>query len=86
MSAAPVINLTALRTETAPSWMPSPSGGGTWDLLYSCTFTIFLSVYSAIYLTVPPEESRFRFWLRKTKWVFVAILAPEIVVYTAFEQ
>jgi hypothetical protein len=62
------------------------SGRGTWDLLYSCTFTIFLCVYTAIHLNVPPEESGFRFWLRKTKWVFIAILAPEVVVYTAFEQ
>jgi hypothetical protein len=84
--AAPVTNLTALRTETAPSWVSSPSGRGTWDLLYSCTFTIFLCVYSAIPLNVPPDESKFRFWLRKTKWVFIAILAPELVVYTAFEQ
>lgn len=84
--AAPVQNLTALGTEIAPAWVADPSGRGTWDLLYSCTFTIFLCVYTAIHLNVPPEESGFRFWLRKTKWVFIAILAPEVVVYTAFEQ
>jgi hypothetical protein len=84
--AAPVQNLTALQTEIAPAWVADPSGRGTWELLYSCTFTIFLCVYTAIHLNVPPEESCFRFWLRKTKWVFIAILAPEVVVYTAFEQ
>jgi hypothetical protein len=86
VSSAPVRNLTALRTEIAPLWVANPSGRGTWDLLYSCTFTIFLCVYTAIHLNIPPEESKFRFWLRKTKWVFVAIFAPEIVLYTAFEQ
>lgn len=84
--AVPVQNLTALHTEIAPAWVASPSGRGTWDLLYSCTFTIFLCVYTAIHLNVPPEEPGFRFWLRKTKWVFIAILAPEVVVYTSFEQ
>jgi hypothetical protein len=84
--AAPITNLTALRDETAPSWVPSPTGRGTWDHLYSCTFTIFLSVYSAIHLNVPSEESRFKYWLRKTKWVFIAILGPELVVYAALKQ
>ena len=86
VTAAPISNLTASRTEIAPPWVANPAGRGTWDILYSCTFTIFLCVYSAIHLNVPPEESKFKFWLRKTKWVFIAILAPEIVVYTAFEQ
>lgn len=86
VSAAPVQNLTALRIEIAPPWVANPSGRGTWDLLYSCTFTIFLCVYTAIHLNVPPQESKFFFWLRKSKWVLVAIFAPEIVVYTAFEQ
>ena len=84
--AAPVQNLTALHTDFAPAWVANPSGRGTWNLLYSCTFTIFLCVYTAIHLNVPPEESSFRFWLRKTKWVFIAILAPEVVVYTSLEQ
>lgn len=26
------------------------------------------------------------FWKRKVKWVTIAILAPEIVVYVAFQQ
>jgi hypothetical protein len=84
--AAPIRNLTALRTDIAPAWVANPSGRGTWDLLYSCTFTIFLCVYTAIHLNAPPEESGFRFWLRKTKWVCIAIIAPEVVVYTSFEQ
>jgi|ERR1700733_14498236 hypothetical protein len=85
--AAPVTNLTALATEIAPPWVGSPGGRGTWDLLYSCGFTILLCVYTAIHLNIPsPDDTKFTFWLRKTKWVAIAILAPEVVVYTAFEQ
>jgi hypothetical protein len=85
--AAPVANLTALQTEIAPSWVRSPGGRGTWDLLYSCGFTILLCVYTAIHLNIPsPDDTQFTFWLKKTKWVAIAILAPEVVVYTAFEQ
>jgi hypothetical protein len=34
----------------------------------------------------PPNDTKLTFWLRKTKWVAIAIFAPELVVYTAFEQ
>ncbi|KAF4635735.1 hypothetical protein G7Y89_g2353 [Cudoniella acicularis] len=85
--AAPVTNLTALATEIAPPWVSSPGGCGTWNLLYSCGFTILLCVYTAIHLNIPsPDDTKFTLWLRKTKWVAIAILAPEVVVYTAFEQ
>ncbi|KUJ21576.1 uncharacterized protein LY89DRAFT_714670 [Mollisia scopiformis] len=86
-TAAPVTNLTALQRDIAPSWVPDPAGRGTWSLLYSCLFTLLLCVYTAIHLNVPPpNDTRVKFWLRKTKWVGIAIFAPELVVYTAFEQ
>jgi hypothetical protein len=85
--AAPIQNLTALNTVIAPSWVPDPSGRGTWNLLYSCLFTLLLCVYTAIHLNVPAwYDTKIDFWLRKTKWVFITILALEIVVYVAFEQ
>lgn len=34
----------------------------------------------------PPKESERQFYLRKTKWVFVAIFAPEIVLWSAYQQ
>lgn len=84
--AAPA-NLTALRTEIAPAWVPDPSGRGTWNLLYSCLFTLLLCVYTAIHLHVPPpNQTKFILWLKKTEWVAIAVFAPEIVVVTALEQ
>lgn len=32
------------------------------------------------------DESAVRIWLRKVKWVFIAILAPEFVAYVALQQ
>ena len=85
--AAPTTNLTALRTEIAPLWVDDPPGRGTWGLVYSCVFTILVCVYTAIHMNVPPiGEKKLVFWIRKIKWVGVAILAPEIVVFTAFLQ
>ena len=84
---APTHNFTALRTNIAPPWVPDPDNRGTWSLLYSCAFTLVLCVWTAIHLNVPSyQESLISQWLRKLKWVLLAIIAPELGVYTAFEQ
>lgn len=88
-SASPTasVNLTALRTEIAPGWVAAPGGRGTWDILYSCLFTLLLCVYTAIHLNVPPpNDTKFSFWLRKTTSVAIAVFAPELVVVNAFRQ
>jgi len=85
--AAPIRNLTVLDTEIAPSWVEDPSGRGTWNLLYSCGFTLVLCVWTSIHLNVPPpHESAWTSWRRKLKWVVIALFAPEAVVFTAFQQ
>lgn len=84
--AAPIHDLLGFSNLLAQPWVREPPGRGTWGLLYSCTFTISLCVYTAIHLNVPPDEFWPWFWVRKVKWVLIAIFAPEIVVYGAFEQ
>ena len=85
--AVPDRNLTAFQTEYAPSFVPDPDGRGTWSLLYSCIFTLVLCVWTAIHPNLPDlytsETHKYRL---KVVWVFVAILAPEIGVLTAFKQ
>lgn len=81
------VNVTALRTEIAPAWVAGPEGRGTWEILYSCVFTLLLCVYTAIHLNVPPpNETKFSSWLRNTMWVAIAIFAPDVVVVNAFQQ
>ena len=80
-------NLTLLQTQIAPSWVPDADIRGTWNLLYSCVFTLALCVWTAIHLNVPaPGESSIRQTCRKAKWVVAAIFAPEIAVFTAWYQ
>ena len=84
---APTQNLTVLHTNIAPPWVPDPDNRGTWSLLYSCVFTLVLCVWTAIHLNVPScHESKISQWLRKLKWVLLAIIAPEFGVHTACEQ
>lgn len=86
----PLGNKSALQREIAPSWVAAPLTRGTFEILYSCTFTLALCVYTAIHLNVPwatpPHNSELVYFRRKSKWALIALLAPEVVLYTAWKQ
>ncbi|PVH77225.1 hypothetical protein DL98DRAFT_534972 [Cadophora sp. DSE1049] len=87
IGAAPTPNLTALHDTIAPAWVNEPSERGTWRILYSCTFTLVLCVYTAMHLNIPAHyDSRWKARRRLAKWVAIAIFGPEVIVYVAFEQ
>lgn len=70
-----------------PQWMPEPNSRGTWGLVQTCLLTLGLCVYSAIHLNVFHRECRW--WTRaliRLKWLVVALLAPEFIVYNAWSQ
>ena len=64
-----------------------PPMRGTFRLLISCIVTLSLCVYTALHLNLPsPGSSTSAVYMKKTWWVFLGILAPELVVYTAWGQ
>ncbi|MCJ1265909.1 hypothetical protein MMC22_005791 [Lobaria immixta] len=74
-------------TDFAPAWVSEPDGRGTWKVLYSCVLTLFLCVFTAIHLNVGPAgETTIGWWIHKCKWVGIAILSPELVLYSAGKQ
>ena len=80
-------------TEFARAWVPEPTTRRSWGILSSCTATIVLCVWTALHLNIPgPSESKQRIWWRdsiwwrKVKWVCIGIFAPEVVLYTAWQQ
>lgn len=80
-------NVTVLNEEPAPPWMPSATTRGTADIIYSCVFTISLCVYTALHLNIPLNGENIRWqYLRKAKWTLIGIIAPELVLYSAFDQ
>jgi hypothetical protein len=79
-------NVTAMDLERAPAWVSGPRTRGSFEIIYSCTFTLALCVYTAVHLNVPPSDSKFSHILRKTKWALIALIAPELVLYTAWHQ
>ena len=72
---------------TYVAWQSEPNVRGTWGLVSSCVITLTLCVYTAVHLNVPERNiTKSKRYLRRLKWVFCGILAPEIVVFTAWRQ
>ena len=80
-------NLTALREITAPAWVAGPNVRGTLSIVWSCVVTLVACVYTALHLNIPTKHGgAWAMLLHKSKWVVVAIFAPEIVLYIASAQ
>ncbi|KAK3389910.1 hypothetical protein B0H63DRAFT_105505 [Podospora didyma] len=68
-------------------WTPEPDGRGTFGILRSCIATLALCVYSSIHINLAAaHDSKTTVYLRKAKWVVIAMFAPELVVYVAWCQ
>lgn len=80
-------NLTALKTNIAPSWVEGPRFRSTSDILWSCIVTLIACIYTAIHLNIPPaHEGKWHFFWHKAKWVCLALFAPELVLFCAYRQ
>lgn len=80
-------NRTALNNQISPAWVSNSGVRSTSDILWSCIVTLTACIYTAIHLNVPPShEGNWQFLWRKTKWVALALFAPEVVLYCALIQ
>ncbi|KAK4225957.1 hypothetical protein QBC38DRAFT_420222 [Podospora fimiseda] len=81
-------NTTALQTIIGPIWADAPSYRGTSQILWSCLLTLIACVYNALHLNIPAPDRRgsWHMFKRKLLWIIIALLAPEVVVYTASMQ
>jgi hypothetical protein len=79
-------NLTALSTIRAPSFVESSDFRGTTDILYSCVVTLVACIYTALHLNVPTKSGLGHALRSKGKWVFIGLIAPELVLYLAIAQ
>ncbi|KAI9849073.1 MAG: hypothetical protein M1838_000274 [Thelocarpon superellum] len=68
-------------------WVPDPNGRGTLSLLISCVLTLGLCVWTAVHLNVSPEnETHMREYYRHSKWLFLGIFGPELLLFAAWRQ
>ena len=68
-------------------WVSQPDGRGTFDILWSCIFTIFLCTWVSLHLNVPSLHETYRHqFSRKLRWMAQAVMAPEFVLAFATGQ
>lgn len=79
-------NRTALREITAPAWVAASDVRGTLEIVWSCLVTIVACVYTALHLNIPKRHGAWTMLLHKAKWVGIALIAPEMVLYIASSQ
>lgn len=63
-------------------WVPEPNTRGTFSILWTCLVTLFLCVWSALHLNIPAKTTFTSKVLRRTQWLVLALLAPELVCVT----
>jgi hypothetical protein len=74
-------------TNVSAHWHPEPRGRGTFNILSSCLTTMLLCVWTAVHLNIPDRDGGKRQkFLRKPGWLLMALLAPGIVAWNAWEQ
>ncbi|KAF2274461.1 uncharacterized protein EI97DRAFT_495246 [Westerdykella ornata] len=80
-------NLNNTGPAVVSGWVSSPNTRGTMDIIWSSFLTIFLCTWTAVSLNIPhPHDSKYDIFCRKAKWMFWAIVGPEIVLAVAIGQ
>lgn len=70
-----------------PGWVSQSNQRGTLDIIWSCTSTIFVSLWLMLHLNVPAgHEGFWPLFFRKTRWFVLGALAPETVLLASGGQ
>ena len=68
-------------------WINQPPYRGTWDILWTSLATVFICTYTLLCLNVPgPRDTSLILIRRRILWMFLAVVAPEIVLTYASGQ
>ncbi|KAF2635759.1 hypothetical protein P280DRAFT_473662 [Massarina eburnea CBS 473.64] len=70
-------------------WHPEPSSRGTFSIFSSCLITMGLCIWTAVHLNIPEHGEAGLITgqsIRKIKWLYIGLFAPEYVAFVAFRQ
>ena len=75
------------RSSGISGWVSQPEQRGSIDIIWSCLATLFVCVWVMIHLNVPAHnDSNWTLFVRRSRWLLLAILAPELVMLFASGQ
>lgn len=79
--------LTSLPCGRHHGWIEQANHRGTFDIVWSCLFTVFISTYTILCLNVPaPNDTWWAVARRRLMWMGLGIMGPEIVLTYAAGQ
>lgn len=67
-------------------WHPEPLVRGTYSILSTCLITMSLCIWTSLHLNLPAHKKEHLQKYRKLGWMVLGLLAPELVVWNAWEQ
>jgi hypothetical protein len=70
----------------AARWHPEPRTRGTFSILTSCLITMSLCIWTSLHLNLPEHKKEHLSKYRKLEWMMIGLIAPELVVWNAWEQ
>ncbi|RPB06329.1 hypothetical protein P167DRAFT_497821 [Morchella conica CCBAS932] len=84
--AAPINDGGIKPIEHEPSYVRSPMGRGTMDLMFTCVITLSLCVWTAIHPNIEARDTYMARLRRKALYVVLGLFSPEIVMSQAFHE
>lgn len=83
----PVETLTSLPCGRVRFWVDQADHRGTFDIVWSTVFTMFICTYTILCLNVPaPKDTWWKILRRRIMWMGLGILGPEFVLTFAAGQ
>lgn len=67
-------------------WHSEPLRRGTFNILSSCLITMSLCIWTSLHLNLPEYKKKHLQTYRKTCWMIIGLLAPELFVWNAWQQ
>lgn len=68
-------------------WVDSPNQRGTIDIIWSCITTLAICCWVMLHLNVPAKnDNLWTLFLRRARWLMLALLSPELVMLFACGQ
>ncbi|KAH8691169.1 hypothetical protein BGW36DRAFT_400515 [Talaromyces proteolyticus] len=77
----------AANSTAVEGWQFDGNSRSTFDILWSCSSTIFACTWTALHTNVPERnKSDFQIGVRKAWQFFFALMAPELIAWTAAQE
>ena len=68
-------------------WVPEPKQRGTFGIISFCLSTLIICIWSTLHFNIPIRRyTATRRFLIQVSWMFIALLAPEFLLFLAITE